>query len=249
MKIKVILFALFCLIFDFSLAKAYHPLITDDAGTQGKGKFQYELSSEYGCYKAKGVKTKKFSLVNTLTYGFTDSIDIGIGLPYLYWKEEENDESGFSDIEFSIKYRFYEKKGLNLAIKPSITVPTGDEERGLGAGRSTGRIFLILDKELKDFTFFFNAGYIRNENKIGERKDLWHLSLASECKIKKDFKVAGNIALERNPDRTSPQENAFLIIGAVYSFSEAFDLSAGIKKGFRRPEKGLSVTAGLTLRF
>ncbi len=40
--------AVFCFTFFFStIAYAAHPLITDDTGTQGKGKFQIEINSEF----------------------------------------------------------------------------------------------------------------------------------------------------------------------------------------------------------
>ncbi|MFN3739771.1 MAG: transporter [Thermodesulfovibrionales bacterium] len=254
MRIKVLFIFLFAfsLIFSVSPVWAYHPLITDDTGTQGEGRWQYDFNVEYGYDKDKGIKTKELSLNNTLTYGLTDNLDIGIGIPYVYWKEEDHesiDESGFSDIELGLKYRFYETKGLNVAIKPSITIPSGDEERGLGTGRVTGRFFLILDREFRDLTFFFNAGYIRNENRIDERKNLWHLSLAGEYRIKEGFKVVGNIGMEKDPDRTSHKNPAFLIIGTVYTFSDAFDLSAGIKRGLTEPETDTSLMAGITLRF
>ncbi len=268
MRIRVLLisFFLFSFIFSLSPSYAYHPLITDDTGTQGRGRYQYEFQVEYGHDKEEGIKTKELSVNNTLTYGLTDNIDIGIGIPFVYWKEEDGesiDESGFSDIELQLKYRFYEAEGLKVAIKPSITMPTGDEERGLGTGRVTGRLFLILDKEFKDLTIFFNAGYIRNENRIDERKDLWHFSLAGEYRIEEHLKVVGNIGMEKNPDRNQNEEPAFLIAGAVYSFrartedklqsvnhdSEVLDLSLGIKTGLTGPETDLSLLAGITLRF
>lgn len=254
MRFRVLLISIFIfsLILYLSPAYAYHPLITDDTGTQGKGRYQYEFQLEYGYDKEEGIKSKELSVNNTLTYGLTDNLDIGIGAPYIYWKEEDGEsihESGFSDIELGLKYRFYEFKGFNAALKPSITIPSGDEKRGLGSGRVTGRLFLILDKEFEDFTLFFNAGYIRNENRIDERKNLWHLSLAGEYRIKEELKIVGNIGMEKAPDRTSDKEPAFLIAGAVYSLSEVFDLSGGVKTGLTTPETDLSFMAGSTLRF
>ncbi|MCX7793960.1 MAG: transporter [Thermodesulfovibrionales bacterium] len=236
----------------FSYARAYHPLITDDTGTQGSGRFQYEFQVEYGSDKEDGIKTEEFTLNNTLTYGLTDNIDISIAVPYIYWKEENGqtiDEEGFSDLELGIKYRFYEREGLKIAIKTSITIPSGDEERGLGTGRFTGKAFLIIDREFKDLTLFFNAGYIRNENRIGERENLWHLSVAGEYRLREDFKIAANAGVEENPDSTSDEKPAFLLGGIVYSVTDTFDLSGGIKAGLTEPETDLSLLAGITLRF
>lgn len=246
--------ALFFIISTFAISPlfAYHPLITDDTGTQGKGRYQYEFQLEYGYDEEEDIKTKELSVNNTLTYGLSDNLDMGIGLPYLYWKEENSesiDEDGFSDIEFGLKYRFYEGDGLKIAIKPSISIPTGDEERGLGAGRAGGKVFLIIDKEFKNVTLFFNAGYLRNENKIGERKNLWHISLAGEYRLSEAFKAVANVGIEQNPEKDSSEEPVFLIVGAVYSLSDSLDLSAGIKTGLTSVETDLSLMGGITWRF
>lgn len=240
------------LFFNGSTVWAFHPLVTDDTGTLGMGKFQYELSPECACDKEKGIKTKEFSVNNALTFGVSNMMDIAIAVPYLYRKEENSeafDERGFSDLELGFKYRFYEGNRLKVAIRPSIIIPTGDEKKGLGSGRVGAKFFLLVDKELEKVTAFFNLGYIRNENKIGERKDLWHISLAGEYRFTEALKVVGNIGTERNPEKDTSTHPVFLIGGVVYSLSDKFDLSAGIKRGLTRPETDRSMTVGMTLRF
>ena len=53
---------------------AAHPLITDDTGTQGKGKFQLEVNREYGYDKEEGVTIKTtqshLSVLAGITYRF-----------------------------------------------------------------------------------------------------------------------------------------------------------------------------------
>ncbi|HAK89261.1 MAG TPA: transporter, partial [Nitrospiraceae bacterium] len=76
-------------------AFAAHPLITDDTGTQGKGKFQLEVNSEFTKEKEQQYnsdedkwETKKETggeLATVLSYGITDNVDIVLGLPY-QWK-------------------------------------------------------------------------------------------------------------------------------------------------------------------
>src|SRR5512143_1152343 len=65
-------------------ANAAHPLITDDSGTQGKGKTQLEFIGEYGLDKNDGVKEKSLQAptVPFLTYGLSEAADIALGLPY-----------------------------------------------------------------------------------------------------------------------------------------------------------------------
>ncbi len=251
LKVFLLFFTVHYLLFTVSFAA--HPLITDDTGTQGRGKFQLEFSGEYGHDKENGITAEVTELSATLTYGITDSTDIAIGIPYQYIKTEDfgtiAKQSGLSDISLSMKWRFYEEDGLSLALKPGITLPTGDEERGLGAGKMTYGIFFITTKAIEPWAFHLNLGYIRNENNIDERKYIWHASVASEANIIEDLKVVANIGIERNPDRTSNTHPAFILGGIIYSIMENLDFDIGIKGGLNKSETDYSVLAGITLKF
>ena len=129
-----------------------HPLITDDAGTQGKGKFQVEVSGQYDSDKetVNGVSVESTGgqVATTLSYGFIDNADIVLSLPYQWGKVKEDgvavyDERGISDTTVEVKWRFFEKDGLSLALKPGVRIPTGNEEKGLGAGRTGYHAFFI----------------------------------------------------------------------------------------------------------
>jgi len=224
---------------------AYHPLITDDTGTQGKGRFQCELNVEYGYEKEENIETEEAALGMTLTYGVVDNLDIAAGISYLFLPEN----NGIGDLSLDIKYRFYERRGLMIGLKGGLNFPAGDYGKGLGSGMINGRIFLMIDKEFALLTLFFNAGYIRNENRVDERKNLWHLSLAGEYKLMKSLKIALNTGIETNPEKGSKNHPLFLLGGLVYSSYENFDLSGGIKTELTSAETHLSVLAGITFRF
>jgi hypothetical protein len=242
-----------------SVSYAAHPLITDDTGTQGKGKFQVELDSEFSFDKEKdeGITTKeRDSEVSTvMSYGITDNIDIVLGLPYQWMiKEKEDgdvtaDENGISDISIEVKWMFYEKYGFSAALKPGITLPTGDDEKGLGTGRVTSSLFLIATEEIEPWAFHFNLGYIRNENRSEERKDIWHASLASEVEVANKLTLVANVGIEKNPDKVSTTDPAFILGGVIYSVTDAFDIDFGLTAGLNKPETDYSVLAGANFRF
>jgi len=243
-----------------SVSFAAHPLITDDTGTQGKGKFQLEVNGEYGNEKY-GIDGKKNTtkMATTLTYGASENMDIILGIPYQYIRtktpatdtepESTKAADGISDISIESKWRFFEKDGLSLALKPGITLPTGDRKRGLGTGRTAYSLFFITTKEVEPWAFHFNLGYKRNENKNNERIEIWHASAASELEVLKDLRVVVNIGMERNPDKTSNTHPAFILGGLIYSITENFDIDFGIKGGLNKPETDYSVLAGITWRF
>ncbi|MBM4128609.1 MAG: transporter [Nitrospira sp.] len=232
---------------------AAHPLVTDDTGTQGKGKFQLEITGEYGHDDEEGVKEKTTEIGATLTYGIVDTVDIILGIPYQHIRTKDSGttttDDGLSDVSLELKWRFFEKEGLSFALKPGITFPTGDDEKGLGTGKVGHSLYLITTKEAKPWAFHVNLGYIRNENKLDEREDLWHASFASEVEVLKNLKVVADIGIERNPDKRSNTHPAFILGGLIYSVTEYCDLDAGIKGGLNKTEVDYALLAGITLRF
>jgi hypothetical protein len=240
-------------------AFAAHPLITDDTGTQGKGKAQLEFIGEYGVDKEEGVTEKSFEAptVPFLSYGLSDTIDLVFGLPYASVRVEDAGTTtavrGATDMSLELKARVYEKDGLSFAVKPGISLPTGDEEKGLGNGKTSYSAYFITTKELAPWAFHFNVGYVRNEYKLqadedANRKDIWHVSLASQVEVVKDLNLVANIGMERNPDKTSDTHPAFILGGVIYSVTENLDVDLGIKGGLNKPEMDYSFLAGVVWR-
>jgi len=244
-------------------AYAAHPLITDDAGTQGKGKLQLEVNSEFGYDKnsSDGITTKETGgeIGTILSYGILDSMDIVLSLPYQWTKTKEggdvtSDEDGIGDMSLELKWRFFNKDGLSLALKPGITLPTGNEKKGLGNGKTSYGFDLITTKEIKPWVFHLNLGYHYNEYKLQADKDenrngIWHMSLAGEVEVVKDLKAVANIGIERNPDKTSNTHPAFILGGLIYSISESIAIDAGVKGGLNKPETDVTFLAGIAWRF
>jgi hypothetical protein len=241
-----------------TISWAAHPLITDDSVTQGKGKFQLEESGQYDSDRETvngvSVKTSGGQAVTTLTYGIFDNTDIVLSVPYLWTTVKEDgvktsDVMGTSDTLFEIKWRFFEKDGLSFAVKPGVSYPTGNEDEGLGTGKTGYHMFFIGSREAVPWAFYVNLGYIQNENNTDEATDLWHVSLAVTYEIVKDFKLVGNIGMDKNPDKAAENDPFFFIAGAIYSFGENFDIDAGVKYGLTSSETDYSVLAGTTFRF
>jgi len=134
-------------------------------------------------------------------------------------------------------------------VKPGFTIPTGDDKKGLGTGRVTSYLYLIATKEAGPWAVHMNLGYIRNENRIEQRKNIWHASLASTYEVIKGLKLVGDIGAETNTDRSSKTPPAYILGGIIYSVSEHIDIGAGIKGGLTGPEKDITVRGGITWAF
>jgi hypothetical protein len=239
-------------------AWASHPLITDDAGTQGKGNFQLEVNGQYDSDEETvsdiTVKSEGWQVGSTLSYGIIDTVDLVLTLNQLWDKGKEDgftvtDVNGISDTVFEVKWRFFENDGLDLALKPGVVIPTGDDDNGLGAGKTGYHLYFIATQEIAPWAFHLNIGYIGNENKLDEEKDLWHVSLATTYDVVENLKIVGNIGMERNSDIAADNDPAFILGGLIYSLSKSFDIDIGVKYGLTSSETDMSVMAGTSFRF
>jgi hypothetical protein len=264
-KFKIVVFisliTIHCPLFTDSYAA--HPLITDDTGTQGKGKFQIEINGEFTANKETedDVTTKETSgeVASIVSYGPVDNADIVLGIPYQWAETKEDgdvtsDEHGTGDMSIEVKWRFYEKDGLSFALKPGITLPTGDEDKGLGTGKASYGLMLITTEETGAWAFNLNLGYMHNEYKLEEdedanRKGIWHSSLSSQVEVMKDLTAVANIGVERNPDKESNMHPAFVLGGLIYSIAENLDIDMGIKTALNKPETDLTFLAGMAMRY
>ena len=121
-KVTFIITALFCAVPAFAAA----PIVTDDTGTQGKGKYQFEV--DY----AGGV-TKQYpgqQIATTLTYGALDNVDLILSIPYnwhtIVWEGNPlNTYDRVNDTSLQVKWRFFDagvKGRLNNATPPTTVL-------------------------------------------------------------------------------------------------------------------------------
>ncbi len=234
------------------------PLITDDTGTQGKGKFLLEFGGEYDRDRETDagvlVRETDHALTTVLTYGIAERVDVFVGVPYIRAVIRTDggpgaDVRGVSDTTFGAKWRFYERSGSSLAVEPLASLPTGNEEEGLGSGKIDYGTHVIGTHESGPWEFDADFAYIRNENKIGERVNVWHASMAAVYEAAKGLKICADIGADTNRDKTSEIEPAYLLGGIIYSATKDIDFSFGLKAGLNTPATDFAVLPGVTYRF
>lgn len=261
--LKPALTAVFLSLMAGSTAFGAHPLITDDTKTQGKGKFQTEMNGEAARKKEilHGVERREDAreLAVILSAGAADSVDIVVGVPWRWSRVKENgttvsDESGAGDASLEVKWRFFERGGFSLAVKPGLTLPTGNEKKGLGNGRPSCGLTLIATQEFERSFLHVNVGYARNEFEIeadreSNRRDIWNGSVAAGVEIVKSLTLVANIGAETDGYKGSDTWPAFLLGGFIYSVMEGMDVDLGIKTGLNSSKADLAVLAGVAWRF
>ncbi len=102
---------------------------------------------------------------------------------------------------------------------------------------------------MNPWAFNVNLGYIRNNNWEDDRKNIWHASFASTVDLAKKLKLAADVGIESNPERSSGNPPAYILCGLIYSPRENLDLGFGIKGGLTKPEPDVAIRGGVTYRF
>lgn len=260
----------FCLL-PSTLGWAAHPFITDDTGTQGKGNWQLELQgdllrSDRTADTGSGPveqKRKLNSFVPVLSYGIVDNVDVQFGLSHVRLRTTENgvvteDESGMSDSTLEVKWRFLEAGAFSLALKPGLLLPTGDEAKGLGTGKTSWGIALLATYEADPWTFLGNVAYSKARFKLPQdaadnESDLWRVSGGLSYAVAKDVRLVGEAGWRRNESKNDPflpdKTSQFGMIGIIYSPSKNMDFDAGFRKNFNDAEFETAFLVGATFRW
>lgn len=236
-----------------SSARAAHPLLTEDTGTQGRGHSQLELTLDAFRDRLAGVDVRGAQSAAVYSYGIAGPADLQLGLPYLRVKENEGDRrtlsSGINDLSLDVKWRFFERGALSLGFKPGISLPTGDANKFLGAGRVTWGALLIGSYEPGPLAVHAHVGYRDFRNQLGLKSSLWHGSVAATWEVVEQVKLVMDLSRDTNPVPGFSTPLDYLIVGAIWTPVKSVDLDLGYRYGASNPALDRGLLAGVTFRW
>lgn len=260
---KFFLMSVLCLVVQMQCLTAFaaHPMITDDAGTLGKGTIQIELNGDIGTDRNTNAGHTTYNssqVAASIGVGVTDKIDVTFGYTRP-WGDGDVDgtafhDNGSNDFSFSMKWQIYEQEGFSFALKPQIgyshVVGIPENDYTISSGLN-----LILTREFEPFALHCNVGYSYNgynlaPDRDANRSSIWNASLAGTYDvIKETLKLAADFGATTAEDKTVNEMLVYGLAGFIYSANKNIDLSAGVKVGLTEPETDLTGTFGLTLKF
>jgi hypothetical protein len=251
-----VLFSSFVLSAAFS-ASAMQPLITDDADTQGSGGHQVEASYHWNRTRLDGETERVGSVPLTYTYGLRDALDIFAGIGYSRIRASGERTSGFGNTVVGLKWRFFESEssGTSLAVKPEAVIPVSSrrEEKGLGTGKVSGTLTLILSQKAPFGSVHFNVGAGRDRFRDSDdNASNRHFSVAPVWDISGQWKLAADMGIDLSRSGGGAARTRYAEIAAIYSPKENLDLAVGIARtvGSGHPKlKARNAIAGVTWRF
>lgn len=233
-------------------ALAYHPLATDDTGTQGMGGNQLEIGYDYAHSKVAGVVDIGREIPLTFTRGLSDSLDVFAGIARV-----TSPTAGWGNPGVGLKWRFFENEAskFSLALKPEVRLPVSaaKEAAGLGNGKTSYGLTLIATQETGFGELHLNLAAERDnfdDASISDRKNRYRVSLAPVWTVAEQWKLALDLGVQTNPDSVEKARMGYVEIGMVYSPSEDIDLSLGITHDLMDGlVQSTSASFGLTWRF
>lgn len=231
-------------------AFAAHPLSTEDTGVQGAGNWQFEFNSD----AARQRNTHDSDIVAnaTLTTGLADTLDLALNLPWQRLQSGDDPretQRGWGDASVFLKWRVWERDKLSLALKPQLSLPTGDHARGLGSNRYQPALTGVASWGDDRLTLLGNVGYQYADNGDGQHKDIWSTSTAALIGLTQKVRLVGELGTYTNADPASGKYPAFANIGVIYSPTDKLDLDVGYRHGLNSAEVLYQFGAGVTVRW
>jgi hypothetical protein len=217
-----------------------HPLNTEDTGTQGSGGWQLELNGERN--RDDGVRGAQAMAV--LSYGIAENADLQAGVPW----QDLGDERGMGDALVAIKWRFWEQGRLSAGMRAGFLFPTGDEQRGLGNGKTNFAGLLIGSYEGERWLLHAHAGYRDNRNTLGNRGSVTELSAAVLYKLTERIRPLLDVSRITNPDTASGEALQNVVLGVIWQATKQLDLDVGLRFG-NQPAIERALMLGTTLRW
>ncbi|MDD2806294.1 MAG: transporter [Elusimicrobiales bacterium] len=241
--LAVCLAAAFC-----GRASGMHPLVSEDTGFLGKGGRQVELGLEHAVSR-EGPDIYSNSLCAEISYGLNERADLLFTVPWQGWSSAGVSESGPGDLALETKLRVAEKAGWTFAVKPGLSLATGDHEKGLGSGKTDLWAYAIAGRTSGPWQFFLNAGYFLNKNSAGEEAHILKGSAAVVLEAAPRTLVTADLTTETSADPDASSHPLSSIFGVAWSPADTLDLDAGVKLGLNDAADDLGLLAGATFRF
>ncbi len=202
------------------------PFVTDDPEPVDYQHGEFYIATQYAHDKDVTSGTAPHFELN---YGVVPNVQLHLITPYAYNKPEgEPTHRGYGDTEAGIKYRFLndEDSHFMAGIFPLVEFPTGDSDKGLGAGHTRFFVPLWLQKAWGPWQTYGGGGYWRNP---GEgNKNYWFFGWQVQRDMSKMLTLGAEL-FTQTKDADDAKSRVGYNVGALVNFTEDHHLlfSAG----------------------
>ncbi len=240
-------------------ASAHRPLTTQTAYPVNIHKVRLESGLRYNNLSDGD---ESFNVDIELNYGVVNNLDIGIEIPFVFWRPEQGEQFNTSG-DMILKSRLLLLKGregnpITLTIQPFFKLPTPENKPPKlqsGPGFSTGEtdfgFLFIAERELSPLTkALMNIGYVFiNRPDFGtDYQNIFIFKLAMENKLDNNLALVGELtgATNENPNK----DDIFtILIGVRKQLRDGISVDAGYSTGLSDVGPDSVLTMGVTKDF
>jgi hypothetical protein len=215
-----------------SPARAGAPFITDDPEPVEYG--HWEISAFTQGTHASGERSGTLVGIDA-NYGALPELQLHLIAPLAFDKVTGSGAKyGYGDTEFGAKYRFVQESNDGwwpaVAVFPLVTVPTGDDKRGLGDGHTRTFLPLWLEKNFGDWRTFGGGGYWNNPG--ADNKNYWFAGWALQRQITENFSFGGEV-FHQTADTAGGKGSSGFNLGGIYDLTENYHLLFSAGRGIQ----------------
>lgn len=168
-------------------------------------------------------------------YGAFPGVHLHILTPLAFDKTDgESSHYGFGDLEVGAKVRFLNSEenplGLSLATFPVVDFPSGDSDRGLGAGHTRFFVPLWLQKSFGNWTTYGGGGYWNNPG--SDNKNYWFFGWELQRKLTDDLLLGAEV-FHQTKDQSDGSDSTGFNIGCIYDLTENHHLLFSAGRGIQ----------------
>jgi len=210
------------------------PLITDDPGTPGDGR--WEINIAFTAEKRKTERSYESPILD-INYGLGERIQLKYEVPWLVLDERgERTKNGLGNSLIGVKWRFFDenRQGIDMSVYPKFEFNSSDSsaDRGL-VGR--GLEFVLpaqLQKSFGSISLNPEFGYIFREYNDNE----WIYGLALGYEASSNLELLAEISGTTGQD--FEDDELVFNLGARCKLSETYTILVAAGRSFRPAASG-----------
>ena len=240
------LFTLAC-----AAARAAHPLISEDTGTQGRGKFELELGAQWGREGGSSVS----ELDPQLSYGARDDLDL-IVRPSLFRFagtaiETAGGRGGAGPVALDVKWRIAAHEAWSVGTRAGFDTPS--VTRALVPRTPGWHALAMLTYQDGPLMATGNVAYVRlpahDATGAPVRRDVLRFSSALVRDVTDDLRLLVDVAIRQSADPAEGRWPAMAVLGAIVRIPAGFDVDAGYQARLNRAAPAGLWQLGATFRW
>ena len=162
-------------------------------------------------------------------FGLTDRLALSAAVPYVGYSAEDVDENGIGDMVVGAEFLFFEDIFEYAWVIPyaMASLPTGDDDKGLGAGKGRGHFGLSVGTTTMDVLHWIADLNVTTDGSMAEEdEDVVAGSLGLIWDLDEQASVLGEVQFRDDPINDKHDYGMMYHLGLVYRVNERFSVMA-----------------------